>query len=44
MFTTIPSITCNLMDKAVENGELFTLVKSFKNLNSGRINKLYISN
>lgn len=44
MFTTIKNQHCDLIDKAVSDGELFTLVKTFTNLNSGVINKLYISN
>lgn len=45
--TTILFTTINgqeLIDEAVESGELFTLVKSFTNRNSGNINHLYISN
>lgn len=44
MFTTISTKACDLIDKAVKDGELFTFVKSFKNLNSSKVNKLYISN
>ena len=43
-FTLINNEPCNLLDSAIKDGELFTLVKTFKNLNSGKVNKLYISN
>lgn len=42
LFTTVNGQ--ELIDEAVESGELFTLVKSFINRNSGNINHLYISN
>lgn len=43
-FTLIDNNACNLIAEAVEDGEIFTKVKTFTNLNSGRVNDLYISN
>ena len=44
IFTLIDSIACDLVKEAVHDGEVFTKVKTFKNLNSDRINHLYVSN
>lgn len=44
MLTLIDNPACNMVKKALADGELFTKVKTFKNLNSGRVNELYISN
>lgn len=43
-FTTVDSYIGKLIDKALEKNEPFTLVKTFKNVNSGNVNKLYVSN
>lgn len=42
--TTVNNAPCALIDEALKDGELFTLVKTFKNANSGTVNKMYISN
>lgn len=42
--TLIKGKTCNYVKEALKDGSLFTLVKTFKNKNSGNTNDLYISN
>lgn len=44
IFTLVDNAACDLIKEAVADGELFTLVKSFVNSNSGRRNDMYVSN
>jgi len=44
VMTLVNNNACNYIRKAFEDEKVFTLVKSFKNLNSGNNNDLYISN
>lgn len=43
-FTLIDDFICNLIKEALKDEKLFTEVKVFTNINSGRKNSLYISN
>ena len=42
--TLIKSKPCSYVKEALKDGSLFTLVKTFKNKNSGNTNDLYVSN
>lgn len=44
IFTTINNQPCTLVDKALADSELYTKVKTFTNSNTGRENRLYVSN
>lgn len=43
-FTTVSNNIGKMIDTVLEKNEPFTLVKTFKNVNSGNVNKLYVSN
>lgn len=43
-FTLIETPPCKLVGEALADGGLFTKVKTFTNLNSGRVNHMYVSN
>lgn len=45
LFTLVDSAPCDIVKAALKlRPELFTLVKTFVNSNSGRLNELYVSN
>lgn len=44
IFTLLDDATGKLIAEALQKSNSFTLVKSFKNANSGNVNHLYISN